>query len=398
MFKNSSFLFLWGGQASSNFGDRLYMLAIITFIYKATDSALLASVVPFIRLSMQLVSSLLTPIVTQKLRLKTILALSQLIQSGLLLVLIVFLTYFGSSFTFIVVTISLLSFLHSWIFPLKSAILPKLVQNYELVKANSILSITDQAFALFGWVGGGILLSKFGSVFVLSITCALFFLSTGLFSLIRISSSEQLKKKKRLTWDVILEGWRYIIKEPLYRRLFVVGSFQSIAGSVWVGAIILIFVKEILHKNESWWGFLNGAWLLGTIVGGVILSKWIQKRLSVSLIMGLLLNGVMIILYASCSIPLLALGIAFLIGIPYQIHDVAKRTLLQVNAKSGKLTQIFAAYQAVGSVFFGLGIFMMNLLVDVYGVQVVYYLSAMFTLVSAWLARGVLKLTREGGL
>lgn len=164
---------------------------------------------------------------------------------------------------------------------------------------------------------------------------------------------------------------------------------QSLAGSVWVGAIILVFVKEILHKNESWWGYLNGAWLFGTIVGGVVFSKWIQKNLERALAIGLLFNGVLILFYASCSIPVLVLIFAFLIGVPYQVHDIAKRTLLQVNAEKEKLAQIFAAYQAVGSISFGLGLFIMNLVVDVYKVQSTYYLAAFITLLAAWVARGM---------
>lgn len=212
MVRNSSFWFLWGGQATSNFGDRLYMIAIITFIYKQTDSALLAAGVPFIRLGMQLLSSLLTPVVTQKLSLKSVLALSQCIQGLLILSLILFLTYMGSSFVLIVIVVTLLSFLHSWVFPLKNAILPKVIQKSYLVKANNVLSITDQAFALFGWVGGGILISKVGSIAVLWITFSLFLMSTGFFLLIRLSSIDLLNRK-RLSWGLIIDGWNYVIKK-----------------------------------------------------------------------------------------------------------------------------------------------------------------------------------------
>lgn len=381
------FWFLWGGQVASNFGDRLYMIAIITFIYKQTDSALLAAIVPFIRWGMQFLSSLLTPLVTQKLSLRNILVLSQFLQSILLLSLIVFLMNVGSSFFFIVTIVLLLSFLHSWVFPLKNAILPELVHTKHLVKANNVFSITDQAFSLFGWLGGGLLISKVGSVSVLWITFVLFLVSSLFFFRICMHSKNVLKK--RLLWKYVLDGWKYVGQNPLYRRIFIIEIIQSLAGSVWVGTIILVFVKEVLHKNESWWGYLNGAWLLGTILGGIVFSKWIQKNLKMAILVGLFFNGILVLPYASSSTPLLVLVFAFFIGVPYQVHDIAKRTLLQLNTEREKLAQIFAAYQAVGSISFGIGIFLMNLVVDLYGVQSVYYLASFITLIAAWFAKGI---------
>lgn len=42
---------------------------------------------------------------------------------------------------------------------------------------------------------------------------------------------------------------------------------ESWAGMIWIGSVSLAFVNEVLYKGESWWGFINGAYYLGSMIG-----------------------------------------------------------------------------------------------------------------------------------
>lgn len=77
MFKNRSFSLLLTGQALADIGDILYIVSVISIIYRLTNSAIATSFVPFIITSCMLISSLLTPIMTTKISLNHLLTISQ---------------------------------------------------------------------------------------------------------------------------------------------------------------------------------------------------------------------------------------------------------------------------------------------------------------------------------
>ena len=69
---NRNFNLLIMGQSAANIGDVLYMVSIINLIFTQTGSAAAASFVPFTITSAMFLSSLLTPLLFGKVRLKLV--------------------------------------------------------------------------------------------------------------------------------------------------------------------------------------------------------------------------------------------------------------------------------------------------------------------------------------
>lgn len=46
----------------------------------------------------------------------------------------------------------------------------------------------------------------------------------------------------------------------------IIHLIESWAGMIWIGAISLAFVQETLHKGETWWGYINGTYYLGSMI------------------------------------------------------------------------------------------------------------------------------------
>ncbi|MFB6366220.1 hypothetical protein ACFCP7_19480 [Paenibacillus elgii] len=86
--------------------------------------------------------------------------------------------------------------------------------------------------------------------------------------------------------------------------LFMMDLIESWVGTIWIGAVTLTFVKEALHEGEAWWGYINGGYYLGAIVGGLIvlrLSRRMQGKLTMSMLLGASLFGVLTLLYRFVS-------------------------------------------------------------------------------------------------
>lgn len=84
MRQRHSFQFLWIGQTFANFGDSLYILAVVTFVYETFHSATLAAMVPVLRLMAMFVSGATAPLVFQRFPLLKVLTFSQCMQTILL--------------------------------------------------------------------------------------------------------------------------------------------------------------------------------------------------------------------------------------------------------------------------------------------------------------------------
>ena len=62
-----------------------------------------------------------------------------------------------------------------------------------------------------------------------------------------------------------MEGWRFLWIHKRIRALVIMDIIESLFGTIWIGAITLSFVKEVLGKGEAWWGYINGAYYFGSI-------------------------------------------------------------------------------------------------------------------------------------
>ncbi|MBE3569535.1 MAG: MFS transporter [Bacillales bacterium] len=379
---NQSFRLLWISQSIANLGDSFYILAIVTFIYNRTGSAAFAGLFPILRVCAQAIGGLAAPLLMDRLRLDTLLWMSEMGQTicfGLM-----FALYFSFPSQWLIPTflflVFIISILHGWATPARNALVPRLVSPQFLVKANSLLSTSDQIVLLIGWSLGGILVAGLGVIQVIGMTAMMMFFSTLTLFFVKdpstIVPSHQVRQKQ---WDRMKEGWITIWRNPILRTLSFMEIISGLGESIWAGSIILVFVKEILHKDENWWGFINASNFAGTILGGLLiwkLSNKMEKRMMSSMLIGSFSIGVFTMAFAFSSNPWFALGMALIIGPPYQLRNIAQRTLLQFYTPEELLPKVLAAFGTIIFVTFGFSVLLMGWMADHWGVRFVYILTA----------------------
>ena len=128
---------------------------------------------------------------------------------------------------------------------------------------------------------------------------------------------------------MIREGWFYLWRNPTLRIVTMMDMIEGIAGTIWVGAITLVYVKEVLHQGEAWWGFINASYYIGAIAGGsliLLLSSFIQKNLIPCMAVGSAVFSLLTLWYGLNSIPIMALILCISMGPAYQLRDVAQET------------------------------------------------------------------------
>ena len=138
---------------------------------------------------------------------------------------------------------------------------------------------------------------------------------------------------------------------------------EGMAAGVWASAIVYMFVKEILNKNEAWWGYINSSFFVGTVLGGFVLLKISveqEKSLYHIVTLGSLLSGFFTLLFGVMPSPFLSLLLSFAIGVALQISATCSYTLTQTAVPLEKLSKVLSATLSVSYVTFGLSVLLLG--------------------------------------
>jgi hypothetical protein len=379
-----SFYALWIGQSTGNLADSLYILAIVSFVYNVTHSAAFGAIVPVVRLSASVFGGLAAPAVMGRFRLVSLLAGSQGTQALLLAVLAVGLPAWGAGSLYAVwPLIAVASLFQGWIVPSRHSLAPRVVGKEEVARANGLISATDQTLLLSGWALGGMLVNALGSAGVLWVSASLMAVSSLLVLLVRDPVDSDTAGKADGSPSSWRSGWAILFGHPLMVRVALTDFLQFAADTVWIGGIMLAFVRVALHADSTWWGFLNGSYAGGCTVGGLIATMWsryLLHRFSRTLGIGSLSIAVLTFLFAMSASPLWATVLCFLMGPPYQMREITVRTLLQTRLSFAALPSVLAAHTTLTYLAFGGGALVMGILADHLSIRGVYVLSALISL------------------
>lgn len=389
-YKNeTSFRFLWVGQMLANLGDVLYTVSLLTMVYKVTQSVTFMSLVPFVITMTALVSGILAPIVIDQYPLKPILFYSQLGKTVLLLVLCLFALPLEQEMIWLLyVLIAGISFLDGWASPARNALVPNLVKEEKLIKANSLLAISDQITQLIAWPIGSLFFILWGGPVLLWFTWSLFILS----SLLMFFIKDQTIHKQRETTSklaAVKEGWHLIWKTKPLRTISLMNVLETLASGVWIAAILFIYVEQALHKTEVWWGMINASFFGGMLIGGVLVYRYSQalkSRLGQTVMWSSLCLTALTLLFGMTSLTGFALFVSLLYGLPQMARDVAEVTLIQQNAREGLLAKVYSARGTLIYGAFGISSLLLGFITERYGVRITFLMATALFLASFLLA------------
>ncbi|WKA52742.1 MFS transporter [Planococcus liqunii] len=374
---NRNFNLLLTGQSLANIGDVLYIVSVIYLIFELTGSATAAAFVPFTITASMFLSNTLTPLLMQRFNLKWLLTGSQMGKTALLILLASLLPQLSlSNYYVLFPVISIVALLDGCANPVTQTLFPHYVKSEQLLKANGITETITQSIQTAMWFVGSSLLIWLSANDLVWLTAALFFLSSlllcGLES-VNITPSKEQSKRQQIT-----QGWQTVSASPVLKRIAWMDVLETVAGTVWIAAILYVFVSDALSADEQWWGFINGSFFLGLIAGSLFclhFSDRIEQKLSQFIFLGAISGSFATILFGLNSLPLLALLLSFLVGLFGQIKNIPQQTVVQTSVPKGQLPMVFTTLGAIGTGTFGIASLIMGVLADSFGIRGVFVLS-----------------------
>ncbi|SDI05370.1 Major Facilitator Superfamily protein [Planococcus glaciei] len=374
---NRNFNLLLTGQSLANIGDVLYIVSVIYLIFELTGSATAAAFVPFTITASMFLSNTLTPLLMQRFNLKWLLTGSQMGKTALLILLASLLPQlFLSNYYVLFPVISIVALLDGCANPVTQTLLQHYVKSEQLLKANGITETITQSIQTAMWFVSSSLLIWLSANDLVWLTAALFFLSSlllcGLES-VHITPSKEQSKRQQIT-----QGWQTVSASPVLKRIAWMDVLETVAGTVWIAAILYVFVSDALSAGEQWWGFINGSFFLGLIAGSLFCLRFsdrIEQKLSQFIFLGAVSSSLATILFGLNSLPLLALLLSFLVGVFGQIKNIPQQTVVQTSVPKNQLPMVFTTLGAIGTGTFGVASLMMGVLADAFGIRGVFVLS-----------------------
>ncbi len=376
---NRNFSLLVIGQSLANIGDVLYMVSIISMIFTLTGSATVASLVPFTVTTSMFLSTVLTPLLVGRVNLKWLLSGSQLGKTGLILGLGLLVVGISESNYYVVfIIIAGIAFLDGCANPIRQTLIPHYVESQMLLRANGIAESITQFIQTVMWFVGSLFLVIMSSQQVIWLVVLLFALSSMLLTL--LSNVEQPAEEHESMLSQLKKGWHTVFETPVLRKIALMEIIETLAGTVWIAAILYVFVSDALQADEKWWGFVNGSFFLGLVAGSIYCIKnsdKIENKIGNVLFIGALSSCMITILFSITSNPFIALGLSFGFGLFEQIRGIPMQTVIQTSVAKGELSTVYTSLGAISTGIFGIGSVVMGVLADLLGVRSVFLISGL---------------------
>jgi hypothetical protein len=187
-FQNRSFRRLFAGRVVTNLGDSFYFVAAMWLVYSLTGSAFYSGVAGFLTLAPSALQFLAGPLV-DRWSVRRTLTGTQLVQA--VVVALVPVVHAAGLLTVevVLVVMPLLAALNQLVYPAQSAALPRLLEDEDLVAANSAFSIAYQGVEMVANGIGGLLIGLVGAVALFAVDAVTFGLAALLFATVTVPAA-----------------------------------------------------------------------------------------------------------------------------------------------------------------------------------------------------------------
>lgn len=355
--RNRNFALLWVGQLVSLAGDHTFGVALAFYVLQLTGSVLQTGLIFIIETLPAIFLGSLAGVFVDRWNRRWTMIISNMLQAGVLLLLLL---VRSPSLIWLVYLVTLIQALVSLFFaPAVRAFTPMLVEEKQLLTANSLESFNDSVTRLVGPPLGGALLAFSGLTSVVIIDAGSFlFAACTLILLVApvrqvVSKTEDKDTRvvpvEKHVWREWLNGLRLVRESPILTAIFVVFGV-SLLGQGFVAVMFVVFVKVALHGNGFVFGLMPMAQGVGALLGTFLVGR-AHKRIRPGYIIAFCLTvigGTTLIFVQTVNVPLVIFFVA-LIGVFVVGSYVTTQTLLQVYTADSYRGRVFGTLGTTNS-------------------------------------------------
>lgn len=284
LLKNTNFILLFIGKLISQLGDNIYNMAISWYILSLTSSATQMAIYMALGTVVYVIMCPIGGVISDRLDRKQLIIWMDILR-GVVIIIMGGLMYLNiqSIWLFYVASI-ILSICGAIFVPASNSLIPIIVDEKNLTKANSIGMLIQSVSGLIGLIGGGILYALIGikGIFILNAISYIFCGILEMFLNLPKDYNVSIKEKSETS---IIKSFYVDSKESYLflkgeRGIFILMWISSILNLILV-PLFAVFVpyifNQIAKSTASQYSYVQASLAIGFMIGAIIISKLPQK-------------------------------------------------------------------------------------------------------------------------
>ena len=352
--RNRSFRQLWLGQVVSQMGDWFNTIALYTIILKLTGSGRDVGLLLVARFLPSFLFGPISGVVADRFSRQRIMIVSDLLRA---VVVLGFLLVRRPDQLWVIYVLTVFQLgLSTFFEPAKTAAIPSIVEDRELVAANAISSVTWSAMLTIGAAIGGLITGWFGTDVAFVLDATTYLLSAVLIASIRVPKRKKRERQKLSLGRLLgitetIDGIRYVKDRPRVLAMLLVKPAWGLGGGIMT--LLAVFGERIFPVGKDaagGIGVLFAARGIGTAVGPIVarrISAESDRRMQASIGISFVIAGIFYSAFGSATsfvFALVVLGIAHCGG---SILWVFSTVMLQRSVEDNFRGRVFAAELAL---------------------------------------------------
>ncbi|HKP36317.1 MAG TPA: MFS transporter [Pyrinomonadaceae bacterium] len=351
---NRGFRLLWLGQVVSQMGDWFDTIAVYTIALQLTGSSRSVALIMVARFLPSVIMGPLSGVVADRFSRRSVMIASDLMRAVVVLGFL-FVRRPDQMWLVYVLTVFQLAF-SAFFEPAKTAAIPSIVSDRELVPANAIASVTWSAMLTIGAVIGGLVAGWFGTDAAFVLDSLTFVASALLIMRVRFPKRPPRPKSKLTVMKALgisdtIEGARYVKSSSRVLAYLLVKPAWGLGGGILT--LLAVFGERVFPvggKAATGIGVLFTARGIGTAVGPIVARRWAgetRKQMQYSIGIAFLIGGAFYIAFGLSQNFILALLFLMIAHTGGSILWVFSTVLLQRAVEDQFRGRVFAAELAL---------------------------------------------------
>ncbi len=402
--RQRNFSLLWIGQNISMIGDWVLFVALPFYIYTLTGSTLATGIMFIVQTLPRLFFGSVAGVFVDRWNRKYTMVIANLVQA---LILVPLFLVRSRDVIWIIYLCAFADSLVSQFFnPAQTAIIPMLVEEKDLLPANSLNSMSQELTRLVGPSLGGLLFGLLGIGSVITLDLISFLLSATLLLLIiaparpdTAKAEEQpTSKSGNIVMNSVLNVWRewragmgLVKREQLVSAIFIIIGFAMVGEGI-IEVLIAPYVERVLHGTPQVLGLLMSGQAVGGILGALLIPR-LSKIMPPGRLMGIcgLTFSAVIVVLATIPVVPVILPLIAIAGAGASGFFIPMITLLQTTVANEYQGRIFGALSAIQAIAMLLGMGTASGLGDRIGIVPLMLIDAGFNITAALLTFALIR-------
>ena len=287
VYRRSNFVLFALGRLVSLIGAGVQMIALPLFILDATGSASTMGIFTLLSIVPRLAATPFAGVLGDRWNRKKIMVYADF-GHGILLYLLGFIALSGQmTISILFISTALLSILDAFFSGATAGMIPDIVPQSHLKKANSTLGFVSSVSNIIGPVIGGILYGVTGIVGVFFINATCFTLSAISEMFIRYQPKLRTEKLTLIGFVTDLrEGASFVFRKRGLRALFLFAMALNFISAPLFYIVYPFILKTTIQFSSQQYGYLQSAFVVGSLIGNLIIIRFLLKASNKKMLLG----------------------------------------------------------------------------------------------------------------